>query len=154
MRPPTLSLHAVRSLARALTRWPAARGRGLDPALRERLILHVSAVNGCAVCTAYHVRSAARVGLDDDDIQAACTLDLGPRDERTRVAMRYAELRTLDLERERAHADDLARFAALFSVEERDAVRATVDLFTFNNRFNNTWERLPGGAALRRRLIG
>ncbi len=42
----------------------------------------------------------------------------------------------------------------MFSADERAAVRATVDLFTFTNRFSNTWERLRGGAALRRRLIG
>jgi len=136
---PVLSCHALRSLARAVVRWPRAKGRGVDPALRERVILHVSAINTCAVCTAFHVRSAKRIGLDGDDIAAACALDLGGRDERTRAALRYAELRTLDLERD--HPDEVARFEALFSPDERAAIRATVDLFTFNNRFNNTWQR-------------
>ena len=151
MSPPALSCHALRSLARALARWPAAKGRGVDPQLRERVILHVSAVNSCAVCTSFHVRAARRIGLDEGDIGAACALDLGPRDERTRAAMRYAEVRTLDLERE--HPEEVARFEAAFTPDEQAALRATVDLFTFNNRFNNTWERwLPGAEALRRRL--
>jgi len=148
--PPVLSLHALRSLARALRRWPEAHGRGVEPALRERVILHVSAVNGCDVCTAFHVRAARRVGLADDDVARACGLDLAARDERTRAALRYAELRTLDLER--AHPDDVARFERLYDAAERTALRATVDLFTFNNRFNNTWDRLPGADALRRVL--
>jgi AhpD family alkylhydroperoxidase len=139
MEPPILSLHAVKSLARALARWPAAQGRGLDPALRERIILHVSNVNACGVCTAFHVRSARRIGLDGEDIAAACALDLGPRDERTRAAMRYAEVRTLDVERD--HPEVVARFEATFSPAERASIRATVDLFTFNNRLNNTWTR-------------
>ena len=140
MQPPMLSLHAVRSLARALRRWPAAKGRGLDAQLRERIILHVSAVNACAVCTSVHTRSARRLGLDEADIATACALDLGPRDERTRVALRYAELRTLGVERD--HPEEHARFDERFSAEERTAIRATVDLFTFNNTFNNTWTRL------------
>jgi AhpD family alkylhydroperoxidase len=139
VKPPVLSTYAVRSLARAVARWPAAKGRGVDPALRERIILHVSAVNTCRVCTAFHVRSARRIGLDEADIAEACALDLGARDERTRAALRYAELRTLDLERD--HPDEVATFEAIFTPPEQRAIRATVDLFTFNNRFNNTWER-------------
>jgi AhpD family alkylhydroperoxidase len=150
MKVPMLSLRALRGLVRALASWPAAKGRGLDAALRERIILHVSAVNSCSVCTTVHRRSAQRAGLEDDDIAAACALDLGGRDERTRAALRFAELRTLGVERD--HPDDVARFEQLFSAEERTAVGATVDLFTFNNRFNNTWERLPGSGAVRRRL--
>jgi AhpD family alkylhydroperoxidase len=151
---PTLSLHAICSLGRALTHWPQAKGRGLDPQLRERIILHVSAVNSCDVCTAFHVRAAERVGLDDGDIAAACKLDLTPRDERTRAALHYAELRTLDLEHEAEHAGAVAAFEREFSADEQAAVRATVDLFTFNNRFNNTWERLPGSGFVKRQLIG
>jgi AhpD family alkylhydroperoxidase len=148
MKPPMLSLHAIRSGARAIARWPRAKGRGLDRALRERIILHVSAINACDVCTAVHQRSARRIGLDDRDIDAACTLDLSPRDPRTRAALRYAELRTLGIER--AHRVDVDRFESMFSADERAAVRATVDLFTFNNRFNNTWTRALRALGLRR----
>lgn len=139
MKPPILSLHALRSLGRAVVRWPAAKGRGVDRTLRERVILHVSAVNTCSVCTAVHVRSARRIGMDEGDIAEACALDLGARDERTRAAMRYAELRTLDVEAD--HPEEVAVFEAEFTPGEQKALRATVDLFTFNNRFNNTWAR-------------
>jgi AhpD family alkylhydroperoxidase len=153
MRPPVLSFHAVRSLGRALVRWPAAHGRGLDPALRERIILHVSAVNACDVCTAFHVRAAEGAGLAGDDIAAACALDLAPRDERTRLALHYAELRTLGLDDAPAHAGAVAAFERHYDAGEQAAIRATVDLFTFNNRFNNTWDRLPGAGVVRRLLI-
>jgi AhpD family alkylhydroperoxidase len=136
-----LSCYAIKSLARAVRH---GRGRTLDAALRERVILHVSAINACDICTSVHVRAARRVGLEDADIQAACTLDLGERDDRTRAALRYAEARTLDVEGD--NPDVVARFETLFSDDERAAVRATVDLFTFNNRFNNTWQRLLGAA--------
>jgi len=150
MSRPILGAHALRSLRRAVARWPQAKGRGVDPVLRERVILHVAAINACEVCTAFHVRSARRIGLAEDDIGAACALDLTARDPRTRAAMRYAELRTLDLERD--HPDEVAAFEATFTSEEQAALRATVDLFTFNNRFNNTWQHLPGANLLKRRL--
>lgn len=150
MKRPKLGVHAIRSLGRALTRWSAATGEGVDPVLRERVILHISAINACEVCTAFHVRSARRIGLEDEDIGAACALDLTERDARTRTAMRYGELRTLDLERD--HPDEVEAFEATFSPDEQEALRATIDLFTFNNRFNNTWEGLPGAARLKRRL--
>jgi AhpD family alkylhydroperoxidase len=147
---PKLGWYALRSLARAVARWPQAKGDGVDAVLRERVILHVSAINACEVCTAFHVRSAQRIGLDDADIGAACALDLSARDERTRAAMRYAELRTLDLERD--HPDEVKAFELGFTPEEQAALRATIDLFTFNNRFNNTWDRLPGAGRIKRRL--
>lgn len=147
---PTLSLYALRSLARALVRWPAIRA--IDPQLRERVILHVSSVNVCAVCSAFHTRAGHRVGLTDEDIRTAQSLHPGGLDARTDAALRYAELRTLD--RERDHPEDVAHFERLFTPAEQRALRATIDLFTFNNRFNNTWERLVPGAAKRRRELG
>lgn len=144
-------MHALRSLARALARWPSARGRGLDPVLRERIILHVSSLNSCPVCSAVHGRNAHRLGLDDREVMAARMTELDGWDRRTRAVLRYAELRTLA--HERAHPDEVATFQQLFTPAEQAAVRATVDLFTFTNRFNNTWERwLPGAAARRRRM--
>jgi AhpD family alkylhydroperoxidase len=150
-RAPVLSRHALRSLARALARWPAARGRGLEPALRERIILHVSSVNSCPVCSAVHGHSARRLGLDQGEVMAARMPALDGWDPRTRAVLRYAELRTMD--HERAHPAEVAAFERLFTPAEQESVRATIDLFTFTNRFNNTWERwLPGAAARRRRM--
>ena len=56
----------------------------------------------------------------------------------TRVALRYAELRTAGVED--GNPDDLARFDQAFSGREQREIRAVVDLFIFTNRFNNTWE--------------
>ena len=148
MRPPTLSRYAMCSLGRALLNAPALVG-GIDRRLREEIILHVSSVNSCPVCSAVHGFWAHRIGLTDPEIARAREVDVDGWDHRTRVALRYAELRTTD----REHPEDVAAFEREFSPRERAAVRAIVDFFTFSNRFNNTWERLlPGAAARRRRL--
>jgi AhpD family alkylhydroperoxidase len=148
MTPPVLSRHALRSVVRAL--WAAPALRGLDRRLREQIILHVSSVNSCAVCSAVHGVKAQRVGMTSGEI--SCARGNLDDDERTRATLRYAELRTLDLER--AHREDVAAFERVLPERERAAVRTLVDFFTFANRFNNTWERLLPGARLRRRWLG
>jgi AhpD family alkylhydroperoxidase len=152
MRVPRLSAHAVRSLFRALRKRDALAGGVLPPALRERIILHVSSINRCAVCASIHGRAAASAGLDQREVSAALSRDTSALDPRTGAALRYAELRTLDAES--GSPDVVAAFEQQFTPREQEEVRAVVDLFTFNNRFNNTWEGILPGAARRRRKLG
>lgn len=150
MKPPALSRYALCSLGRALRNARAFVGRDLDRRLREEIILHVSSLNSCAVCAAIHTVKAHRAGVSDGEIALAREADVEAWDPRTRAALRYAELRTQD--REREYPEDVAAFERAFSTQECSAVRAVVDFFTFANRFNNTWERwLPGAGARRRR---
>ena len=71
---------------------------------------------------------------------------------RTRAALRYAELRTVGWEND--FPDDVAAFEKAFTPEEQREVRAIADLFTFNNRFNNTWVAVLPGAQARRQRLG
>lgn len=150
---PKLSGRAIRSLGSAVVRPAALRGRHIGARLREQIILHVASVNSCPVCSATHAAAARVVGLDAKDIRAARALE-PPAElaERTRVALRYAELRTRG--EEASHPEEVRRFEALFSEAEQREVRAVVDLFTFNTRFNNTWEGALPGARRRRRKLG
>jgi AhpD family alkylhydroperoxidase len=153
MTTPTLTLASLRSLGRAARNADAVLGRRIGARLREILVLHVSSVNGCPVCSAAHDALGRVSGLDGDDIRDARACDPAERfDERTQVALRYAELRTKGDEGDDPLA--LEQLRAFFSPEERREIRAVVDLFTFNNRFNNTWERILPGAAQRRARMG
>ena len=82
-------------------------------------------------------------------IGAACARDLGGDDDATRAMLRYAEVRTLDAEA--AHPEAAEALARHFDAATRAGIRATIDMFTFTNRFNNTWEAILPGAARRRR---
>jgi AhpD family alkylhydroperoxidase len=148
-RPPGLSRRAFASLGRALVRWRhLIRPGAVEPSLREEIILRVSAVSSCVVCSVVHERWARSIGLSSGEIRAARA---GTGSERARAALRYAAVRAAGVE-----ADDPAAVAAFergFTRDEREAIRALVDLFVFLNRANNTWEGwLPGAAARRRRL--
>lgn len=108
--------------------------------------MRVSAVNECPVCSSVHERIAARLGISPDEIASVQGGDAGDLDPRADIALRYAELRTLD----RADPEIVREFEQAFNPEEQREVRYVVDRFTFNNAFNNTWEAwLPG--AVRRR---
>ncbi len=151
MTHPKLDLRSFASLARAAKNVAAWRGKRIGAELREQIILHVSATNSCPVCSAAHQLVARAVGLDDEDVREARAPEPPPDlDERTRVALRYADART----RGEDDPDLVARFEQLFDPEEQREVRAIVDLFTFANRFNNTWEAPLPGAAWRRRKLG
>jgi AhpD family alkylhydroperoxidase len=153
MTAPKLSWYAIQSLARALTHPGALLGRAIGGALRERVTLRVSSLNSCAICSAVHGVVARVEGLTADDIRQARTADGDEQqDGRTRAALRYAELRTAGVED--GNPDDLARFQQAFSPREQREIRAVVDLFTFTNRFNNTWEAAVPGAGSRRRRLG
>ncbi len=153
MTAPMISAHALRSLGRALSRPWALRGKSLRPALREQLILRVSSINQCTVCSAIHGGVARLEGLTNDDIRNARTPAADElQDENTRLLLRYAEVRTADLERD--FPDVVGAFETAFPEPVQQEVRALVDLFTFNNRFNNTWEGLLPGASRRRASMG
>jgi AhpD family alkylhydroperoxidase len=154
MSTPVLDRRALVSLGRALRSVRALPARRIGAHLRELIILHVSSINGCPVCSATHELVGRTGGVGPEDVEAArrCEPTDERFDERTRVALQYAGLRTKGATRD--DPDVVARFEALFDAQEQREVQAIVDLFTFNNRFNNTWERLVPGARRRRDRMG
>ena len=49
---------------------PLMRGDLIDAAFRERLMLAVTAVNGCSYCSYAHARQALVEGIDSDEVKA------------------------------------------------------------------------------------
>lgn len=148
-----LSGHAIRSLGRALCHPLSLQGRALGPHLREQVILRVSSINGCSVCSAIHGAVARVGGLTAKDVHDARTPSNDDNlDDRTRLLLQYAEVRTAALESD--FPEVVSRFDETFDGDIKREVRALVDLFTFNNRFNNTWEALLPGAKRRRDALG
>jgi AhpD family alkylhydroperoxidase len=148
-----LSMYALRSLLRSLVRLrDLLARRAVDARLREAVILHVSSTNSCAVCSMVHGRRAARLGVSAESIAVARGPSPAGLGEPTATALRYAELRTLD--REPSDPETVASFEQAFDPAQRAHLRAVIDLFTFTNRFNNTWEAWLPGARRRRQELG
>ena len=65
--------------------------RGLDPAFRERLMLSVTAVNGCRMCSYYHTKAAVETGLAGEEVKAMLARDTGQAPEQELPALLYAQ---------------------------------------------------------------
>jgi len=61
-------LRALLAARREVT--PVMRGHSLDAAFRERLMLAVTAVNGCRYCAYGHARMALAAGVPAEQVQA------------------------------------------------------------------------------------
>lgn len=148
-----MSGYALRSLVHAMRHPLALRGKALGPKLREQVILRVSSLNSCTVCSAVHGAVARVGGLTAKEIHRARSPDADDAfDEDTKLLLHYAEIRTSNLESD--FQDVVDAFERTFPAEVKREVRAIVDLFTFNNRFNNSWEGLLPGADKRRDSLG
>lgn len=154
MHAPGLSLSSLRALGRALGAPSAWAGHHIGARLRELIILHVSSINGCPICCAMHAELAISFGVEDPELHAAlaCDPEAAALDARTRVALRYTELRTRGCEGDDPVA--VERFASSFSPAQQREIRLITDLFTFATRFNNSWERWVPGATTRRARMG
>lgn len=67
-----------------------ARKELISPAFRERLMLAVTAVNGCRYCSHFHTRQALKSGVTAEEIGGLLSNDVAncPQDEA--VAVMYA----------------------------------------------------------------
>ena len=145
-----LNGYALRCLLRVVGRPWRWLARPLDPAFREKVVLRVSAVNSCFVCSAIHEAWATAHDVPKGEI--ACVRTKQITDPRLRAALDYADVRTLD--DRRGQLAQAATLAQLFSAPERAALDTVIDLYTFTNRFNNTWEGLLPGSERRRQAQG
>jgi AhpD family alkylhydroperoxidase len=128
----------ARPLATAYTRG------GLDPALRERVMVAVSRVNSCRGCTFVHVRLAGRAGVSADDLQAIGVGDLGGLDERNRAAVAYAAALAEARFRGPIAADLAAGASDHLTAAELAAVDAAARAMALANLSANTIEELFG----------
>ena len=86
--------HAIRTMP-YMTR--GEKSGSLSPALRERLMMAVTEVNGCAMCSYAHTRMALETGMREEEIRNILQGELRdvPPDEITAVlfAQHYADTR-------------------------------------------------------------
>lgn len=113
----------------------------ISPAFRERLMMVVTAVNGCRYCASYHARESARAGLSNEAIR---TLLLGqvPPDtpDEELPALYYAQ----QWAEENGHPDPEIRqaFEAHYGQEMADGIHIALRMIRMGNLLGNTWDYL------------
>ena len=115
---------------------------GVDPKLRERVMVAVSRVNSCRGCTFVHERLATRAGVSSDDLEAIGLGDLGALDDRSRAAVAYAAALAETRFRGPIPADLAASAANHLTPDQLAAVDAVARAMALANLSANTAEEL------------
>ena len=126
---------------------PTAVGYPISSALRERIMLAVTAVNRCFYCRVAHTTFGRSAGLSDLEIESILQGADPDGDPGEELAVSYAR----DLARRGFASRDEALYARLadhFSPAEQAAIDSSARVINLANRFGNTFD------AARERLAG
>ncbi|MBN1856655.1 MAG: carboxymuconolactone decarboxylase family protein [Dehalococcoidia bacterium] len=116
-----------------------AREKGLvSVAFRERLMMAVTAVNGCRYCSYFHAKMALKSGISPDEIRGllAGTVEDCPEEEA--VALIYAQ----HWAESDAHPDPEAvqRLQQTYGVEKAEAIHLMLQMIRGGNLMGNSWD--------------
>ena len=112
----------------------------ISSAFRERLMLAVTAVNGCRYCSYFHARQALKSGLSPEEINRLLSgdIDTCPEDEATAVmyAQHWAE--------SDAHTkpEAVRRLQQIYGVEKVEALHLILRMIRLGNLLGNTCDFL------------
>jgi AhpD family alkylhydroperoxidase len=112
----------------------------VSSALRERLMLAVTAVNACRYCSYFHARQALKSGLSKTEINGLLSGDVagGPEDEA--VAVTYAQ----HWAETNAHPDPLAveKLQQTYGPEKTEVIHLLLRMIRLANFSGNSWDCL------------
>jgi len=117
------------------------KNRGLiSPAFRERLMLAVTAVNGCRYCSYFHTKQALKSGVSPEEISRLLSgdVDACPEDEAT--AVMYAQ----HWSESDAHPEPEAiqKLQQTYGVEKTEVIHLMLRMIRLGNLLGNTWDYL------------
>ncbi|MGM0400617.1 MAG: carboxymuconolactone decarboxylase family protein [Chloroflexota bacterium] len=123
------------------------RGKGIDPAFRERLMLVVTEVNGCRYCSYAHTRTALAKGLTEEEIEALTQGTLAGSPEEEMPALLYAQHWAETDGRPDPSARQ--RVLDLYGEKKVEKIELILGMIRMGNLMGNTWDyvlyRISGG---------
>jgi AhpD family alkylhydroperoxidase len=112
----------------------------LSPVFRERLMLAVTAVNGCRYCSYFHAKQALKSGITPKEINQLLSgaVDNCPEDEI--VAIIYAQ----HWAESDAHPDPEAviKLQQTYGIEKTEAIHLILRMIRLGNLLGNSWDYL------------
>lgn len=115
-------------------------GTLISPAFRERLMLAVTAVNGCRYCSYFHTGEALKSGLSREEISRLLSGESAtcPPEEASAViyAQHWAE--------SNANPDPVAlqKLEEIYGREKTDAIHLVLRMIRIGNLSGNSWDYL------------
>ena len=122
-----------------MKRLKEATNKGLISApLQERLMLAVTAVNGCRYCSYFHAKQAIKDGLAPEEISQLLSGDVANCPEDEAVAVIYAQ----HWAETDAHPDPEAtlKLQQAYSVEKVEAIHLALRIIRLGNLMGNSWD--------------
>jgi AhpD family alkylhydroperoxidase len=115
-------------------------GQLIPATFRERLMLAVTAVNGCRYCSYFHTRQALQSGIDSDEIHRLLAGDVADCPTGEAVAVLYAQ----HWAESNAHPDTEAvlRLEQTYGSEKAGAINVLLRMIHTGNLLGNTWDFL------------
>jgi AhpD family alkylhydroperoxidase len=117
-----------------------SRKKLISPAFRERLMLAVTAVNGCRYCSYFHTRQALKSGITPEETRGLLAGEVAncPSDEVVAVvyAQHWAE--------SDAHPDPetVQRLQQTYGPQETEAIHLILRMIRMANLLGNSWDYL------------
>jgi AhpD family alkylhydroperoxidase len=118
----------------------AMNGTAVSFPFRERLMLAVTAVNGCRYCSYYHAKEAVKAGLPDDELQKMLVgvVDDAPADELPALlyAQHWAEMDGV------VETAVKQQFIQIYGAERAQAIETVLSMIRQGNLWGNTLDYL------------
>jgi len=110
----------------------------ISPAFRERLMLAVTAVDGCRYCSYFHAKQALKSGLTPEEISRLLSGDVANCPEEEAVAVIYAQ--------HWAESDGqpdpeaVLKLQQAYGVEKTEAIHLMLRMIRLGNLLGNSWD--------------
>lgn len=120
----------------------AMKDEALGAGFREKIMLVVTAVNGCPYCTWFHAKKAVSSGLAEGEIENMLKLQFGAdatpfETPGLLYAQHYAETDR------HPDADMNARFRSFYGEERAGHIYLFIRMIFFGNLYGNTFDAFP-----------
>jgi AhpD family alkylhydroperoxidase len=110
----------------------------ISPAFRERLMLAVTAVDGCRYCSYFHAKQALKSGLTPEEVSQLLSGDVNNCPEEEAVAVIYAQ----HWAESDAHPDPEAvrKLRQTYGVEKTESIHLMLRMIRLGNLLGNSWD--------------
>ena len=117
-----------------------ARSGRVDSAFVEKIMMAVTAVNGCSYCAYFHTRQALKEGVPEDEIARILSLELGnfPPDEAVALAFAQHWAETEG----KPDPDAERRFYEYYGPQVSADILHWMHMINMGNLLGNSWDAL------------
>ena len=125
-----------------------ARSGRVDPAFVEKIMMAVTAVNGCRYCAYFHTRQALKEGVREDEIARILSLELGDFPPEEAVALAFAQ-HWAETE-SKPDPDAERRFYEYYGAQVSADILNWMHMINMGNLLGNSWDALLWRIGIRR----